>query len=601
MLIKSLRHRIKIQHIFLLLIFLLCILIGLHLVLLRYRWGIKGEYYKNSQWEGQATIVKTDKMPYLKGESGLHLLSTNTYSVRWTGWIVIENEGVYQFATNSDDGSFLEIGERRIVDNGGAHGKTRSSGEIYLKKGSYPITILYFQIGGYSILETLWTPPGKTEERISPDILFSKKPTNIEIFLRKNIKYFQLLIVRIIVVVSLIFLFIKTVFPIYESLKKCGIKRYNKEIILSFGSVFTFIVFTELLLRMINFSYYPTDIGFNITSEYKIFDVIGDYYKTKPNKTGVFVPQEFPCQKDKNEIRVFLVGGSSVHHLGTADYLKEKIQHEIKGYDKTVRIINISAGGYGTTRLLLHFQEILDYDPDIIILYSGHNEFEEKYLRDTLFKENFLSDISNKLEDVSKLYQLLSLVTNKTTRMLLSKNVDLIEKRRHPFFSADFRVNWDMTFDKNEVYKNYRQNIIEMIKLAENNKIDMMISKVAYNRRQPPFKALNDSIYASCEELLNQKKYATALECFDNALDADLQPHRATKTSNMIVSEIAKNYRVPVADVDTRIIQKSQNFVPGFDLFYDHCHLGENGNVILQDVLFETIVDNNLLNKFVTQ
>ena len=302
----------------------------------------------------------------------------------------------------------------------------------------------------------------------------------------------------------------------------------------------------------------------------------------------MFVPQQFPRTKDAQEIRLFIVGGSSIHNIGTADDLKARLQNELRGTDKKIRIINISAGGYGTTRLRLHFQEILDYAPDIILLYSGHNEFEEAYVRDKFFKDTALSALSDKLVEISKLYQFVNLLGIKTTQSVLAQNIHLIENRRHPFFPANFRVNWDLTFDKNEVYKSYRMNIMQMVKLAKNNKIDMLISTVTYNRRQPPFKAADDS-YAVCDALHNQMDYQKALACFNDSLDADLQPHRATKTSNTIVSDVAERFDVPLLDVDARIIEESQHHIPGFDLFYDHCHLGDEGNMMLQDVFFEGI------------
>lgn len=592
--VKKYLLRIKLHQIIIVGISILIVMLLIQVLFNQTRWGLKANYYTNSQWKGTPSIAKIDKTPYLKGEDGKTMLSTNTFSVTWTGWIAIDKPGTYQFATESDDGSTLRIDGKVLVDNSDAHGLKRVSKDIYLEKGLYPIEILYFQIGGYSVIKTLWTPPGETEHQLAPEVLFAKRPLRLEIILRKNLRFLRIIIIKSVMIVLILWFILRVFTHTYGLLKNNQIKKYKKEFILSCISVVVFVLCSELLLRIINFTYFPVEIGFDITPEYKIFDVVGDRYKTKPNKAGIFIPQEFPVKKDANEIRVFLIGGSSVYHLGKATLLKDRLEKEFAYSNKTIRIINISAGGYGSTRLLLHFQEILGDDPDLIIFYEGHNEFEEKYVKDTLFKENVLSKLNDLLSKISKLYQFINMLVNQGTEFVLSRNINLIKAGRHPLFPVDFKVNWNITFNKDEVYQNYRRNLIEMITLAKNKNIAMVISTVAYNRMQPPFKA-PDRAYQLCEALYKQEKYDQALTCFDDALDADLQPHRASTTSNRIVREIAQIYNIPLAEVDAKIIRESKNHVPGWDLFYDHCHLGDKGNEFLQEVLFETIRKHNLI------
>lgn len=128
-------------------------------------------------------------MPSLRREEGYHLLSLNRYSVRWKGWIYLKQTGVYRFATNSDDGSYLKFDGKTLVRNGGAHGLKKVSAEISVQKGVYPLEVLYFQIGGASIMETLWTPPGKAEQQLPGNILFSQYPGKGAIFGRFFINF----------------------------------------------------------------------------------------------------------------------------------------------------------------------------------------------------------------------------------------------------------------------------------------------------------------------------------------------------------------------------------------------------------------------------
>lgn len=150
-------------------------------------WGLKGRYYSNTQWHGKPVITQKDPTPYLKGETGHDLTSTESYSVKWSGWIMIEQTGTYRFATNSDDGSYLSLDNRLIIDNGGMHGLQRLSTEIFLEQGIYPIEVLYLQAGGYSVIQTRWAPPNKIETQIPAEVLFQTRPSFVEIFVRKCI------------------------------------------------------------------------------------------------------------------------------------------------------------------------------------------------------------------------------------------------------------------------------------------------------------------------------------------------------------------------------------------------------------------------------
>lgn len=99
-------------------------------------------------------------------------------SIEWTGYIRISKTGMYTFATRSDDGSQVYLNERIIVDNGGRHPlRYASSGNIFLNKGIYRIKITYFDSGGESVMELLWSSPEDTgkEHLIPSDVLFHKK------------------------------------------------------------------------------------------------------------------------------------------------------------------------------------------------------------------------------------------------------------------------------------------------------------------------------------------------------------------------------------------------------------------------------------------
>lgn len=365
----------------------------------------------------------------------------------------------------------------------------------------------------------------------------------------------------------------------------------SKNLTISLISVVIFLFLCEAALKIAGFKYFPLDAGFKISQEYKIFKKSEDdkYYVTAPGKQGIFQSQKFSVKKPKSEIKLFILGGSSIHYLNRVEPLKTKLEKEL-GDNITIRIINLGGLSYGTNRLLLCFQEIIDYEPDIVVLYSGHNEFEEEYVRQAFFKENIFTKINHSLVRHLRTYQLMTMLMNE----FLSFNIKKIKEGDHPFFPPDTKVKWNITFDKSLIYHNYRENIIKMIGLAKDHKIKLLISTVAYNRMVPPFARIDNS-YELCRNNYEDGEPRQAKACFENALDSDLQPHRATEQSNAIIREISKTYSIPLIDVDAAIVNAAKDKIPGFDLFNDHCHLNSNGNLILIEAFYKKIKE--VLNK----
>ncbi|MEP6583198.1 MAG: PA14 domain-containing protein, partial [Ginsengibacter sp.] len=80
----------------------------------------------------------------------------------WEGFITIPVTGTYNFETNSDDGSKLYLsaysaGATALVNNDGLHGAQYASGTKTLTKGTYPISITFFEKTGGEQMQVYWT------------------------------------------------------------------------------------------------------------------------------------------------------------------------------------------------------------------------------------------------------------------------------------------------------------------------------------------------------------------------------------------------------------------------------------------------------------
>lgn len=98
---------------------------------------------------------------------------TDTFSIRYTGYIQIATAGSYTFYTTSDDGSKLYINGVQVVNNDGDHGSQERSETVTLTKGLHPIMVLFYENGGGEVLEVRYQGPGISKREIPFSILYS--------------------------------------------------------------------------------------------------------------------------------------------------------------------------------------------------------------------------------------------------------------------------------------------------------------------------------------------------------------------------------------------------------------------------------------------
>ncbi len=95
------------------------------------------------------------------------------FGVIYNGFIRIDVDGLYQFATRSDDGSVLAIDDQPVVNNDGKHPIAEQGGAIALQKGYHKFTLKYFDAGAVTALRVYMSMPGKPKVELSPEALFN--------------------------------------------------------------------------------------------------------------------------------------------------------------------------------------------------------------------------------------------------------------------------------------------------------------------------------------------------------------------------------------------------------------------------------------------
>ncbi len=85
---------------------------------------------------------------------------SDKFVVLQTRAFMAPESGVYSFESTSDDGSWLWIDGRLVVDNSGGHGSTSVSGSTWLQAGIHVLAVKYFEHTGGAFARYSWVPPG---------------------------------------------------------------------------------------------------------------------------------------------------------------------------------------------------------------------------------------------------------------------------------------------------------------------------------------------------------------------------------------------------------------------------------------------------------
>lgn len=109
---------------------------------------------------------------------------------------------------------------------------------------------------------------------------------------------------------------------------------------------------------------------------------------TAPNKLFLFNDQQFSKKKPADTVRIFCVGGSTTYGRPYHDptsfcgWLREFLAEA----DTSRRYEVVNAGGisYASYRVARVMEELVEYEPDLFIIYTGHNEFLERRTYDSI-------------------------------------------------------------------------------------------------------------------------------------------------------------------------------------------------------------------------
>ena len=367
-----------------------------------------------------------------------------------------------------------------------------------------------------------------------------------------------------------------------------------------------------------------------------------EIFKTASNKMEWFNMQSFAAKKPKNVTRIFCIGGSTTYGRPYDDRTSfcGWLRRFLPEVDPTRNWEVINAGGisYASYRAARLMEELADYEPDIFIVYSGHNEFLESRTYNKLLKvPKFLRSLAV-LSSRTRIYSLLSDIINKRTAVLPTEVTAILDRSVGP---DDYHRDDEK---RNAILDDYKTSLLRMTHISERAKAKVILVTPASNIGDfSPFKsepsehlsaleisrvetfkkslrtaleegnyiqaeaiakeALTidrrdpDLLYLHAESLHGLKRFDEARSAFIKSRDEDVCPLRALTPVRKIVKNVSETKNTSFVDFVQIVNENSPNGIPGSELFLDHVHPTIEGNRLLALAIIQEIIQDGLISQ----
>ncbi|MEO2047437.1 MAG: tetratricopeptide repeat protein [Pirellulales bacterium] len=372
-----------------------------------------------------------------------------------------------------------------------------------------------------------------------------------------------------------------------------------------------------------------------------------------PSKQRVLNKVRFSAQKPAGTYRIVCAGGSTTYgrpffdRTSWAGWVRALLP--VADPSRNWEVINIGAISYASYRSAGLMEEMAQYEPDLFIIYTGHNEFLERRTY------NKLAERPSLLTDV------LALPSHSRTSTLVRKVVDLtgIRHKKSPMAQATvFGQNVRAISVKavgpdayhrdqklaRDVGEHFRSSLERMTRIADRAGAEILLIVPASNLLDfAPFKSEHtdglsnqqrtqwdrhfekarlllmsgrhegaltemiqagkiddryaDLLYRQGKTLFKLDRYDEAKSTLLGARDQDICPLRAISPLVETVRQVAQQHGERAVDFEQIVSEQSGHQLPGRAMFHDHVHLTVEANRLLGSAIISALQQRQIVHR----
>jgi hypothetical protein len=347
-----------------------------------------------------------------------------------------------------------------------------------------------------------------------------------------------------------------------------------------------------------------------------------------------------PVKKPENTIRIFCLGSSacaSWPHPPTetfSAYLQQSLAFAYP--NKQIEVINAAAHGFAAYRTRRVLDEVLQMEPDAVIVWEGNNEFLEdrnydppnmpitflsrhlrtiQWLNSKFRSPNKMS--GKELNDVAHFFWTR---TRQQSLKLRADPVQFAQVEEHFHLSMEHMVNESYRHHVPIVLCTVPVNLRGWLPAVSHNRLSgeqlQQWQKFYYEARRclinhqyrEGIQIMHRAIVLENEHaesyfwlgrlLEADGQKAAARDAYSKARDLDYNPFRALSGFNETIRTLAEQHEregVHLLDLDNIFGHATQYAAPGFDMFLDYVHPTKMANLLVAESAFGLVISNSVL------
>lgn len=329
------------------------------------------------------------------------------------------------------------------------------------------------------------------------------------------------------------------------------------------------------------------------------------YTKTIPNPST----DAFLQHKPDNGFRVFALGGSSAAGYpygfnGTFSRVVDDVLSDALP-DREVEVVNLGISAVNTYTLFDQVDEVLEEQPDAIMIYAGHNEFYGAlgvgsnenlgafpgfvrfYLKLQRFKTFML--LREGIVYAGKWFSGIRGTENDPAKSSATLMERIVKSRSIELNGTEFDL----------AMQQFRSNMEAILDRFQEAGVPVYIGTIASNvKDQPPFVDVNSEdlpvaseVFTEATTLLTEADTLTAARQFEYAKDLDGLKFRAPSEINSIIKELSGTYnQVYLVDSHAELEAASPAGIIGNELMLEHLHPNQEGYFLIGKSFSEALL-----------
>lgn len=371
----------------------------------------------------------------------------------------------------------------------------------------------------------------------------------------------------------------------------------------------------------------------------------GTHYEIAQIRQDFFRPDSFLKNKPPDEFRIFCFGGSTVqgrpYAIETSFTRWLELSLTAADPSRTWRVVNCGGVSYASYRLVPILKETVQYQPDLFIIYTGHNEFlEERSYSEIKEQPEWLKAFHERAIDW-RIYGFARQLIRPSKHQpqapsALPAEVDALLDHQGGLERYHRDDEWHQ-----RVEQHYEHNLRRMLRIARREQVPVILANPVSNiSGTPPFKAELHNLLSASErdEFIRQWEIAKqeawddldvklrtvqraveldprhaeaqfllarvyeargeieqAKEAYLRAKDEDICPLRMTERMHATVRRVAQQTSTPLVDVRAVFEQRAKHGIPGDQQLIDHVHPRIEGHQLIAELLFEEMTQTGMV------